>query len=530
MRNTLNILKNALLVSAFFLPALIAFGQGDLLELLPGSERLEYDDRTGTHRLIGNVNFIYQGNKMYCDSAYYFERRNAVRAYGRVHVNKRDTLNLFCDSLYYNGNTRMAKLWGNVRVRDNEYKLTTDTLEYDAKRSQAFYHHGGRVQSILTQEVLTSKVGYFHPESKNFFFSHDVDYQGKNIQMTTDTLRYLYSQKKTFFYGPTNIFMDSTQLYCESGWYNTETEEGTLSKNAWIQNESDYISGDTLFYLPKQGMSIGKGNVFYTDTTQDLSFNANYAVRSDSMNYTFMTGDAIASKQMEEDTLYIHADTLYMYKDDSTEFFNAFHEAAIFSNDFQGRADSIAFDRKGDKLEMYDTPIVWSNGAELKGDFMEVFLKDTVIQRVEIYDHATVLMEVAVDSFYNQVAGKKITAFFRENKLYRVFTNGNAMTVFFPEEEEETDTTFIRRRKGMNRLYASDLRIDIDSNEITGITYLEAPEGVFYPLDQINKEEQFVPGFDWQYALRPASPEDLLKEEEVVEVDEESDELEIIEE
>ena len=129
------------------------------------------DENSDKLRLLGNVNFLYQGNKMYCDSAHYFEKKQVVRAYGRVHINKRDTLNLFCDSLLYNGKTRKAKLWGNVRVRDNEYKLTTDTLEYDAKASQAIYRNGGRVTSILSQEVLTSQVGYFHPESKNFFFS-----------------------------------------------------------------------------------------------------------------------------------------------------------------------------------------------------------------------------------------------------------------------------------------------------------------------------------------------------------------------
>ena len=101
-----NIFKSALFISALFFLSNITNAQDDILELLPGSETLEYDENTGVHRLIGNVNFIYQGNKMYCDSAYYFQRIRSVRAYGKVHVNKRDTLNLYCDSLYYNGNTK----------------------------------------------------------------------------------------------------------------------------------------------------------------------------------------------------------------------------------------------------------------------------------------------------------------------------------------------------------------------------------------------------------------------------------------
>ena len=65
---------------------------------------------------------------------------------------------------------------------------------------------------------------------------------------------------------------------------------------------------------------------------------------------------------------------------------------------------------------------------------------------------------------------------------------------------------------GMNRLYSSSLKIKIDSNEIQSITYLDEPDGAFYPMDQIKKDEQFIPGFNWKAALRPKSVLDLLKD------------------
>ena len=513
MKAHLNISRNALLVSAFFLLAFRLFAQPGGLELLPGSDKLTYDERTGIHKLIGNVNFIYQGNKMYCDSAYFYERKNAVRAYGKVHINKRDTLNLFCDSLFYNGNTRMAKLWGNVRVRDREYKLTTDTLEYDARKGQAFYQFGGEVQSIVSSERLTSRIGYFHPDSKNFFFSKEVNYESPEIKLTTDTLRYLYSQKKAYFFGPTNILNDGTKIYCESGWYNVDSGEGELTRNAVIERGSDYISGDTLIYLPNEQVSIGKGNVFYRDTTEKMNFEGDYAYFSDSLNYSLVTGRAVASKEMDKDTLYVHADTLYSYKDDSLEYIKAYHGAQIFSNEIQGQADSIAYDPQKDRLEMYYSPIIWSNGAELKGVFMEVEIKDSVIDRVNIHDSATILMEIEPKDYYNQIAGNKIIAILKNNEVHKAYVNGNAMTIFFPEDEEKSDTLNTVKRLGMNRLYASDLRVDIDSNEIIGVSYIEAPDGAFYPMEEIFKKEQFVPGFNWKMALRPESKESMLKED-----------------
>ena len=508
------ILKSALIISALFLLSAPALSQDDdVMTLLPGSDYVEMNFIPGVHRLIGNVNFLYQGNNMFCDSAYYYEGSKVVRAYGHVHINKRDTLNLFCDSLNYNGRTRQAKLWGNVRVRDNEYKLTTDTLDYDAKKGQAHYHYGGRVESIVSREVLTSRVGYFHPESKNFFFSHDVNYQGEKLNMTTDTLKYVYSQKVAYFFGPTNIHMDSTDMFCESGWYNTVSGEGSLKQNAWISQPNNYMCGDTLTYLPEEKLSIGKGHVYFIDSLNNMAFQGDYAYSSDSLGTSLITGDAIAIMEMTEDTLFIHADTLYSIKQDTSYIMKAYYGARIFSNKMQGRADSIVFAQNEERVRFYNEPIIWSNGSELKGSFMDMHVSDSMIHNVKIYKHATILMEVEPENYYNQIAGKEITAYFKDNNLYKAFANGNAMTVFYPEDEQKTDTSFTVKRMGMNRLYSSSLRIDIDSNEVTGISYIEEPDGVFYPMDKIKKEEQFIPGFNWKEMLRPKVLDDIFLED-----------------
>lgn len=522
-----NIFRSALLFGALFLITGWSFAQNDLLELLPGSDELAFDKKTGIHTLRGNVHFKYQGNIMFCDSALYYQSKNIVKAYGHVHINKQDTLNLFCDSMLYNGNTRKAKLWGHVRVRDNEYKLTTDTLEYDAKLSQASYHYGGRVEGAKSREVLTSRIGYFHPDTKNFFFSKNVTYKGPELDMTTDTLRYLYSQQTAYFFGPSNIQSQNAKMYCESGWYNIENEEGSLQKNAWITRDSTYISGDTLLYQPKIGTYIGKGNVYYRDSTENMAFTGNYAYSSDSMHYTFLTGDAIATKMMKDDTLHIHADTLYNYKLDSLEVLKAYRGAKLFSNDFQSIADSIVYDKQKERVELYHDPIVWSKESELKGTFIDIHVTDSVIQEVTIHEKASILMEVEPGEYYNQIAGNDIVASFRDNELYQAIVLGNAMTISFPEDTKNTDTTIVKERIGMNRLYSSDLRIDIDGNEIVGITYIHKPDGVFYPMTRIEKDEQFIPGFVWKEVLRPRSVNDLLDKEAVIEPENEESTEEI---
>jgi lipopolysaccharide export system protein LptA len=500
----LDILKIALVSGAFFLFSYITVAQSGVLELLPGAEKLGYNQKTGAHRLVGKVNFIYQGNTMYCDSAHYFDKTQEVRAYGNVHITK-DDINLYCDSLYYNGKTKRAKLWGHVRVRDLEYKLSTDTLEYDAKKAQGIYRHGGKIESITSNEVLTSRIGYFYPDNKNFFFSGKVRYRNDDLQMTTDTLQYLYSKQTTYFYGPTKIVRDSTIMFCERGWYNIKTEEGSLIKNALIQRSGREVRGDTLFYQPTIGRSTARGNVIVSDSAQRTLIKGKYGLNDEKNHFSLVTGNAVASQVREKDTLYIFADTLFNQNDslDKSLFIKAYRNAKFFQESAQAKADSIYYSRNEGRIELFKDPIVWSSNAELRGDSMTVFLKDSIIERVFIRENSIVVMELDSGQYYNQIGGERINALFKDQSLYRTDVSGSATTVFYPEEKKENDTTVTVTRMGMNRIYAADLRIYLDSGEITGVTYFDKPDGVFFPMSDIPEEELFIRNFGWNSALRP---------------------------
>jgi len=504
----------ALFVSAFFLTIANAFGQGNFLTLLPGSDRMTTDERLGITYLAGSVSFTYQGNTMYCDSAVYYKKTSQIKAFRNVHITKGGDLNLFCNELTYDSKTEVAFLNGDVRARDQEYKLTTNALEYDTKSGRATYRTNGKVESILGDEVLTSQIGYFYPESKDFFFKGKVKYKGPQMNLTTDTLQYAYIKRKVSFFGPTTIYSDSSVIQCERGWYRTDTEEAQLMKNASIAKGSQHIKGDTLFYQPQKKLSIGKGNIFVQDTTEKFQLQGDYLYKNDLSHQLFITGHAMAVQANEKDSLFIHADTLYSINDslDEPNLIKAYFGVQIFQNQFQGRCDSLIFDKSADLLQMYSDPILWSNKGELKGDTIFVHLKDSLLEKAEIFPNATALFEVDTVGYYNQIAGRKMIAFFKNNEVYRADARGNAQTIYFLEETETTDTAIVIKRSGMNCSFASDLRVYLDSGEVTGVTYYEKPEGNIYPMDQLNESEQFVPNFKWNPLLRPKSWQEMIKD------------------
>lgn len=503
--------KIALVWSAFFLCIVNFHAQSAKLTLLPGTEKVVYNKSTGIHRLLGTVSFTLQGNTLFCDSALYYEKKNEVRGYGNVHIMK-DGINFFCDSMYYSSKTKIAKLWGRVSARDLEYKLTTDTLEYDTKKEKAIYRYGGKITSITGVETLSSKIGYFYPKSKNLFFSQRVYYKNEDLQMTTDTLQFNYAKQKTFFYGPTKIINDETTMLCERGWFHVKTKNGCLVRKASIEDPVKFVQGDTLVYLPSQGRSVGVGNVYFKDKEQNDEFWGNYAIHDKKKRYAQLSGKALVKKCNSKDTIYIHADTIHNTLDSLGKVIRTkgYYHTQVYSKTSQARCDSLTYSKNDSLVHLYSNPVVWSENSELKGDQIDLVIVDSSLQKIHIFQNATVLMEVDSGMYYNQLGGKEIECFLHANKINEAHVIGNARTIFFPLDEGPKDSMYVVKRLGMNRLLSSELRIYLDSGEVKGITYLDKPEGVFYPMDAIDKEEQFLPNFRWKEMIRPKRWQDIL--------------------
>jgi len=482
---------------------LFAQNEPDLLELIEGAEMIEYHVKKKAHRLIGPVNFKYKGSVMYCDSAHFFEKDQIVIAYGKVQIDSKD-INLFCDSLLFRGKTRFAKLWGNVRVRDQEYKILTDSMDYDLRARKGVYRRNGVIQSIISNERLSSRVGYFYPESKDFFFSGNVDYRKDDLSMRTDTLQFSYGTQKASFFGPTKIVKGKTEMYCRKGWYNVETEAGVLIGDAVVIDESKVIKGDTLEYDPISKTFQARGYSYYEDKTQNIVLRGNSIVNDDKNKRLVISGNACVTQKNDGDTIQITADTIISTQDSlEKQNIRANHNVKIFNRKLQATSDSLTFTESMNILYLFKKPIVWSENAELKGEKMNIYFKDSLVDKVEIFENTSALMELDSGEYFNQISGREMIAYFSNQKLKSAYVNGNAQTLFYPYEEKNTDTSLIVKRKGMNRLYAGDLRLDLDSGEVKGVSYIDKPDGKFYPMNKINKDEQFIKEFSWNPALRP---------------------------
>lgn len=293
--------------------------------------------------LKGNVRFRHDNAKLYCDSAYFFEKANSLNAYGHVRIVQGDTLFVFGDVLYYDGNTKLARLRHNVRMVNRKTTLVTDSLNYDRLANLAYYYTGGKIFDPLNE--LTSIWGQYSPSTSDALFKNKVHLKNKDFFMDSDTLKYNTRTSVANIVGPTHIlYKNETNIYSSRGWYNTATEQSMLLDRSKIRHkDGKTLVADTIFYDKKLNYGEGFTKVVLNDTVQKSTLYGEYCYYSESLKKGLATDSALLVDWSSKDTMYVHADTLMTSKDSIYNVVNGFYHVRIFRNDVQGLCDS---DRK----------------------------------------------------------------------------------------------------------------------------------------------------------------------------------------
>lgn len=412
--------------------------QSNKIELL-GANSLKFDKSLGldAQRLIGNVRFKHKGALMYCDSAYLYNSSNSLDAFGNVRVVQGDTLTLNSDKLYYDGNTQFVKVRDHVILNDQDMKLSTHTLDYDRKTGRAVFFDRGIITSTQNENELVSCEGIYDSNSSFFFFRDSVVLENPSYRMETDTLNYGNISEVAYFKGPTFIYSDENTIYCENGWYDTKTDISQFNENAYLNNGKQVLSGDSLWYSRNDGVGRAYDNVAIVDTTERVNIYGDYGAYFELIGKTLITGRAELVQYDERDSLFMHGDTLMAISDSiAGDKIYAYNNVKFYRKDMQGAADSVIFAQSDSLIHMYKNPILWSDNLQITGDTIQIRSVEGAIENLYVFDHA--FMVNRIDSvMYNQIKGKRLTGYFRNNDLYKVFIRGNGQSLYYAAEEKK---------------------------------------------------------------------------------------------
>lgn len=516
--------------------AVMAQTKSTQMVYLEHSETLSFDEARlpDAQILKGNVCFRHDSALMYCDSAYFYDKKNSLHAFGHVHLIQGDSIEGFGDKLHYDGNTKIAKFRKHVKlIHNGRTTLRTDYMDYDRAKDVAYYFSGGTIED--TVNILKSIRGTYTPSNNQAIFSGEVELVNPKYVLTTDTLWYNTETYQADLMSPTKIVYEyETTILSSKGWYNTKTELSMLlDRSQIIHTDGMTLTGDTIYYDKALGYGKVLGNMQSIDSTNHLTLYGNKGEVWDSDNHGYVTDSALLI-EWSDSTMYtyMHADSLFtdqipyqiyrlvekdsvmvdsvwqhpapdtLWIDTTYLQVQAFCNVRIYREDVQSVCDSMHYNGKDSIATLSGDPVSWNENNQVSADTVIIYTKDGSVDYIHGIGNAIAIKQ-DTEQEYNQLAGKEMFAYVKDGDLYKVDVQGNAETVFYPREE---DGTFM----GVNKTQSSFVTLYLENRQIHHIRFTSSTAGVMIPMDQATREEKYLVTFFWADHERPRKPGDVF--------------------
>ena len=467
----------------------------------------------------GKVKFSHKGATLSCDSAYFFQASNSVRAFGHVRFLQGDTLSLFCDNAWYDGQGQMMEARKDVVLRHRKQVLYTDSLNYDRLYNNAYFFRGGRL--VDGNSKLSSDWGEYNTQTKQAVFYYDVQLQTPKNRISTDTLYYDTRKSLAHVVGmytpdrgkgrvtPSVITNQNGQVTTTNAYFNTQTDHAQLFGRSTIVDREKTITGDTLYYDNKTGYNRGYGNVIYVDKKNKNRLTCGEVVYNEKTGHGYATRRALAVDYSQKDTLYLHADTMRIetFNINTKDVYRkvyAYRKVRAFRNDLQAVCDSMVFNSKDSCMTMYHDPIVWNGNRQLTGEMIKVFMADSTVREAQVLGQALSIEMLSDTIHYNQLSSKNLFAYFKEGNVRQTDAVSNVRAIFFPVDDK--DTTLI----GLNYTETDTMRMYIAPNRQLQRIWMPKAQGTLYPMTQIPADKLRLDVFAWFDYIRPVDKDDVF--------------------
>lgn len=474
------------------------------------------------------VHLLHEGALIKSDLSYFYPQKNFFKAKGSVVFTQGDTLKMTCDYLEYDGNLKLAIAWGEVFLERPDMNLKTDTLYLDRLNSKAYYNSQGVI--LDEKSKLTSNRGIYFMDQKKYRFISNVKIENPEYDLKSQQLDYFTELNKACFYGPTTIIGEDYDIYCEKGAYETKIQKGNFQKNAIILYNNKEIRGDSLYFENERNYAAGTNNVSIIDTLNKSVINGHYGEIFKAKDSAIITRRAIARNIIDNDSLFIHADTLIATGPDEERILRAYYGVKIFKSDLRGKSDSLHLNQKTGLIKLLKlplskiekrtfnisqkngrNPVLWFGRSQMSGD--EIFLTSNIktkkLDSLKIIGNSWIIEKDSInDEGFNQIKGGILNGSFTDGKLKDIEIIKNTEVIYYMYSDDKSELI------GINQTTCSRLTMVTANNQIVDITFYVSPDGDLFPEKDLPQNERILEGFIWREDERPNEIDDLFSEED----------------
>ena len=456
--------------------------------------------------LSGNVRVNHDGAIITCNKAYHYQKENYVKAFGNVQIVQGDTLFLNSSYAEYNGNIKQAYATGNPVMRSPEMTLTTDTINFDRLKQEAYYRSSGTI--VNNENTLKSNKGRYYAKSKKFQFLSAVVVTNPKYVIKSNHLDYFNNSGHCYLFGPSTIVGKDNFIYTEKGFYNSKKNTGHFLRKSYIKYKDRKITGDSIYYDRKIEFASATNNVKITDSINKGIVKGHYAELYKQKDSMFMTKHAEAINLVDKDSVYIHGKILMITGKPENRIIRAYKNARFFKIDLSGKCDSIHSSTKTALTKLINNPVLWNGENQMTGDVIHLIgdNKTQKLDSLKVLNNAFIASKDSLGKGYNQVKGLNLYGKFRDNKLYEVDIVKNTEVIYYAYDKLEL--------VGIEKKISSRINMQMEDNKIRTMTSFKNIESNTYPEKEYPENVRLLRGFTWRGDERILKKEDIFPEDE----------------
>ena len=526
----------------------VTIEQGDSVKVFADSAFYYGDTRQAD--LFGEVVLVNGRQELFTTHLHY-DLANKIATYHQGATISNGKSQLTSTHGYYYVNENQVYFKGEVLTTDPEFTLRTDTMAYNTETQMV---------QFLAPTLISQRGSRIYCEGGFYDIENNRAEFEKNPQYERDGQR--GRAKKMIYNGTTNEYLLEGEAFIEEPaaerevkaeriLYNTETEKAVFTGNVDYRDSAQVITGHEVRYDSKEkryqltgrgrvvdppniieadsidfnnelGNGLALGNVIWMDTASDytlLAYRMDYNKETEYLNAYGAFGSLGAGGRplmkslVDQDTLYMSADTLTSYKPDSTtddRLLLAYRDVRIFKSDLQGSCDSLTFFSQDSIFRFFklkNVPLIWSDTSQFSADTIRMLLKDQKMDRIWLRKNALVINSED-EQMFNQIKGRNNTVYFEENEAREMFVEGNAQAIYYALDDKQA---YI----GVNETSCSEMRLYFGNNQVESIRFYTEPQGKFIPMKEAgSRQTKKLDGFFWEKKRRPRSIQSLLIREE----------------
>lgn len=262
-------------------------------------------------RLVGDVVLHHNGAIVQCDSAFKYQN-DRFECFGRVLINQ-DSTNIYGDRALYDGETNSAKVFAPLIKMTNgtQTVMYTYTLTFNTQTSVGEFGGGAIVRN--GSNFMESERGMYYSNVNEIKLLDSVKLRNEDYKVKTDSLKFNMDTELVTFLSRTYIWdKERDFLTSKSGTYDTKQQVYTFTEEAYMLTKDQECWADSIIYESLTREALMRRNIQILDTAQQTIAFGDWGYYNDSIKKAILTcRPSVRSWEKDGDTAYMRADSIF---------------------------------------------------------------------------------------------------------------------------------------------------------------------------------------------------------------------------